>query len=151
MLLILSTCSLYCLLSSSKISPCLPYVGAYLDMIYSLEIGIKTYNSDGLVNFSKMTKVMLASMSDMCHVSNSYGEINIVWPFWHTELSVCVWLLFWCIHLNYDIPMWVFVTPLLLSYHKIHYLFVLRVCLNKGWNTHNGSYNTCRCHSRICH
>ena len=54
------------LLSSSKIPPCLPYVGAYLDMIYSLEIGIKTYNSDGLVNFSKMTKVILASMSDMC-------------------------------------------------------------------------------------
>ena len=52
--------------SSSKIPPCLPYVGAYLDMIYSLEIGIKTYNSDGLVNFSKMTKVIYASMSDMC-------------------------------------------------------------------------------------
>ena len=41
----------------SKVPPCLPYVGAYLDMIYSLEIGVETYNSNGLVNFSKMTKV----------------------------------------------------------------------------------------------
>ena len=44
-------------LSYSKVPPCLPYVGAYLDMIYSLKIGVETYNSNGLVNFSKMTKV----------------------------------------------------------------------------------------------
>ena len=36
----------------------LPYIGAYLDQIYSLEMCTKTYNKDGLVNFTKMTKVI---------------------------------------------------------------------------------------------
>lgn len=45
-------------------SPCyrqlpiaLPYIGAYLDQIYSLEMSSKTYNPNGLVNFAKMTKL----------------------------------------------------------------------------------------------
>lgn len=44
------------------IPSCIPYLGAYIDQIYSLEIGCKTYNSDGLVNFAKMTK--LSSLID---------------------------------------------------------------------------------------
>lgn len=35
----------------------LPYIGAYLDTIHSLEMASKTYNQDGLVNFIKMTKL----------------------------------------------------------------------------------------------
>lgn len=51
-------------------SPCsqqpsaLPYIGAYLDQIYSLEMNSKTCNPDGLVNFAKMTKVNCHSGSD---------------------------------------------------------------------------------------
>ena len=46
-------------------------------------------------------------------------------------------------HLNYDIPVWYFVAPLLLSYHLIHYLFILCSVLEKGVvHTHNDSYNT---------
>ena len=43
--------------------PALPYLGAYLELIYTLDIGVKTYNDDGLVNFAKMTKVSLTVMS----------------------------------------------------------------------------------------
>ncbi len=43
--------------SSSHIPNALPYIGAYLEQIYSLEMNSKTYNDDGLVNFAKMTKV----------------------------------------------------------------------------------------------
>ncbi len=43
--------------SSSHIRNALPYIGAYLEQIYSLEMNSKTYNDDGLVNFAKMTKV----------------------------------------------------------------------------------------------
>ena len=35
----------------------LPYIGAYLDVIYTLDISSKTYNESGLVNFAKMTKL----------------------------------------------------------------------------------------------
>ena len=42
---------------SSAIPAALPYIGAYLDQIYSLEMCTKTCNKDGLVNFTKMTKV----------------------------------------------------------------------------------------------
>ena len=41
----------------SEIPAALPYIGAYLDQIYSLEMCTKTYNKEGLVNFTKMTKV----------------------------------------------------------------------------------------------
>jgi len=46
-------------LSSLNHPPCsqqpsaLPYIGAYLDQIYSLEMNSKTCNPDGLVNFAK--------------------------------------------------------------------------------------------------
>ena len=56
--------SLPLLLSHSlSLSPCrdipaaLPYIGAYLDQIYSLEMTTPTYSKDGLVNFTKMNKV----------------------------------------------------------------------------------------------
>ena len=45
--------------SYSEIPAALPYIGAYLDQIYSLEMCTKTYNKDNLVNFTKMTKVHL--------------------------------------------------------------------------------------------
>ena len=41
----------------SKLPNALPYIGAYLDQIYTLEMNSKTYNPDGLVNFAKMTKL----------------------------------------------------------------------------------------------
>ena len=45
----------------SEVPAALPYIGAYLDQIYSLEMCTKTYNKDGLVNFTKTTKVSLHS------------------------------------------------------------------------------------------
>ena len=47
------------LLLSSQQPRALPYIGAYLDQIYSLEMNVKTWNTDGLVNFAKMTKVKI--------------------------------------------------------------------------------------------
>ena len=41
----------------SKLPAALPYIGAYLDVIYTLEMQHKTYNQDGLVNFAKMTQL----------------------------------------------------------------------------------------------
>ena len=41
----------------SQVPTALPYMGAYLDQIYTLEMGSPTYNANGLVNFAKMTKV----------------------------------------------------------------------------------------------
>lgn len=35
----------------------LPYIGAYLDLIYTIDMQSKTYNQNGLVNFAKMTKL----------------------------------------------------------------------------------------------
>jgi son of sevenless-like protein len=42
---------------TGEIPAALPYIGAYLDQIYSLEMCTKTYNKDNLVNFTKMTKL----------------------------------------------------------------------------------------------
>lgn len=42
---------------TGEIPAALPYIGGYLDQIYSLEMCTKTYNKDGLVNFTKMTKL----------------------------------------------------------------------------------------------
>jgi hypothetical protein len=42
---------------TGELPAALPYIGAYLDQIYSLEMCTKTYNKDGLVNFTKMTKL----------------------------------------------------------------------------------------------
>jgi hypothetical protein len=47
---------------NGDIPPALPYVGAYLELIYTLDVGTNTYNDDGLVNFAKMTK--LSSLID---------------------------------------------------------------------------------------
>ena len=51
--------SIHLLLLSSQQPRALPYIGAYLDQIYSLEMNVKTWNTDGLVNFAKMTKVKM--------------------------------------------------------------------------------------------
>lgn len=37
--------------------PCVPYVGAFLDMIYSHDVGLPTFTSQGLVNYSKLSKI----------------------------------------------------------------------------------------------
>jgi hypothetical protein len=42
---------------TQKLPSALPYIGAYLDLIYTIEMQSKTYNQDGLVNFAKMTKL----------------------------------------------------------------------------------------------
>ena len=42
-----------------EIPAALPYIGAFLDQIYSLEMSTPTYSKDGLVNFAKMTKVRM--------------------------------------------------------------------------------------------
>ena len=39
---------------NSKRPPCLPYLGAYLDQVWSLEMSKSTKNSQGLINFGKM-------------------------------------------------------------------------------------------------
>ena len=41
----------------SDLPAALPYIGAYLDIIYTLEMQHKTYNQNGLVNFAKMTEL----------------------------------------------------------------------------------------------
>ena len=42
---------------NSKRPPCLPYLGAYLDQVWSLEMSKSTKNSQGLINFGKMQSV----------------------------------------------------------------------------------------------
>ena len=43
--------------TNSKRPACLPYLGAYLDQIWSLEMSKSTKNSQGLINFGKMQSV----------------------------------------------------------------------------------------------
>eukprot|EP00731_Ephydatia_muelleri_P006566 Em0003g814a len=47
----------------------LPYLGAYLDQIYTLEMSSKTFNPDQLVNFTKMTK-----LADLVRTALQYQE-----------------------------------------------------------------------------
>ena len=47
----------FLVLISRELPSALPYIGAYLDLIYTIEMQSKTYNQDGLVNFAKMTKL----------------------------------------------------------------------------------------------
>lgn len=42
---------------TNELPPALPYIGAYLDLIYTIEMQSKTYDPNGLVNFAKMTKL----------------------------------------------------------------------------------------------
>ena len=37
--------------------PCVPFIGAYLDMIYGIDVTMKTYDEAGFVNFSKMARL----------------------------------------------------------------------------------------------
>ncbi len=50
----------------------LPYVGAFLDQIYSLEMSSKTYNPNGLVNFAKMTKLSAIVRSALQYQEQHY-------------------------------------------------------------------------------
>ena len=61
----------------SQVPSCLPYVGAYLDKIYSLEIGTATYNTNGLVNFSKMTKVSFIDSKVHCVTTHTHAFLFI--------------------------------------------------------------------------
>jgi len=54
-----------------KLPSALPYIGAYLDTIYSLEIASKTYNKNGLVNFTKMTK-----LAELVSVALQYQSVS---------------------------------------------------------------------------
>ncbi len=57
---------------SSTLPQALPYVGAFLDQIYSLEISSKTYNPSGLVNFAKMTKLSAILRSTLQYQEEHY-------------------------------------------------------------------------------
>ena len=37
--------------------PCVPYVGAFLDLIYSQDVGQATFTAQGLINYSKLSKI----------------------------------------------------------------------------------------------
>lgn len=60
----------------SEIPSALPYVGACLEQIYCLDIGVKTYNNDGLVNFAKMTKVSESHVHTILATSSSAKIYN---------------------------------------------------------------------------
>ncbi len=57
---------------SSTLPQALPYVGAFLDQIYSLEMSSKTYNPSGLVNFAKMTKLSAILRSALQYQEQHY-------------------------------------------------------------------------------
>lgn len=57
----------------SKLPNALPYIGAYLDQIYALEMNSKTYNADGLVNFAKMTKLAQMIQNVLQYQKSRFG------------------------------------------------------------------------------
>ena len=57
----------------SKLPNALPYIGAYLDQIYALEMNSKTYNPDGLVNFAKMTKLAQMIQNVLQYQKSRFG------------------------------------------------------------------------------
>lgn len=63
----------------------LPYLGAYLDQIYTLEMSTKTFNPDRLVNFVKMTK-----LSDLVRTALQYQESK--YPF-EPQLDIMVYIM----------------------------------------------------------
>ena len=71
---------------SSQQPRALPYIGAYLDQIYSLEMNVKTWNTDGLVNFAKMTKVKNQSWTDMVVTASIVVQDDCLQPCIHWVL-----------------------------------------------------------------
>ena len=65
--------SLLNLVICSKLPNALPYIGAYLDQIYALEMNSKTYNPDGLVNFAKMTKLAQMIQNVLQYQKSRFG------------------------------------------------------------------------------
>jgi hypothetical protein len=60
---------------TGELPAALPYIGAYLDQIYSLEMCTKTYNKDGLVNFTKTyNKDGLVNFTKMTKLADMVGR-----------------------------------------------------------------------------
>lgn len=99
------------IVSYSELPPALPYIGAYLDIIYTMEMQSKTYNHNGLVNFAKMTKLaeMVTTVlqyqdvgfnfepkPDVSLVSYNHLSVLLILSVCPVHLSICCLLLSIC-------------------------------------------------------